>query len=289
MNDRPERPTRVHRETAREAGFGTLSPLSVLAGVLCAYGAFAIVAAVVGAALAAADVNTEFRSNDWTGSGAVASLASAAVLFIAYLFGGYVAGRMARRAGLLHGALVFVVSLLVGGVAGGVVSTLADSNDIEDNLRSIGVPTTMDQVTEVAVAGAILSLVAVLVGSLLGGALGERWHTKLARRVADPEIGTTADERARLEAEEADRRTRFEAEEADRRARLDNDDAIRRDVDAEVAASEPVIVGRTPLISRPVDTDDGVDRDPNVDLRDDEPRLTESEWRERELSRTDRS
>ena len=278
MNDRSERPTRVHRETALEAGFGTLSPLSVLAGVLCAYGAFAIVAAVVGAALAAADVNTEFRSNDWTGSGAVASLASAAVLFIAYLFGGYVAGRMARRAGLLHGALVFVVSLLVGGVAGGVVSTLADSNDIEDNLRSIGVPTTMDQVTEVAVAGVILSLVAVLVGSLLGGALGERWHTKLARRVADPEIGTTADERARLEAEEADRR-----------ARLDNDDAIRRDVDAEVAASEPVIVGRTPLISRPVDTDDGVDRDPNVDLRDDEPRLTESEWRERELSRTDRS
>lgn len=278
MNDRSERPTRVHRETALEAGFGTLSPLSVLAGVLCAYGAFAIVAAVVGAALAAADVNTEFRSNDWTGSGAVASLASAAVLFIAYLFGGYVAGRMARRAGLLHGALVFVVSLLVGGVAGGVVSTLADSNDIEDNLRSIGVPTTMDQVTEVAVAGVILSLVAVLVGSLLGGALGERWHTKLARRVADPEIGTTADERARLEAEEADRR-----------ARLDNDDAIRRDVDAEVAASEPVIVGRTPLISRPVDTDDGVDRDPNVDLRDDEPRLTEAEWRERELSRTDRS
>ncbi len=278
MNDRPERPTRVHRETALEAGFGTLSPLSVLAGVLCAYGAFAIVAAVVGAALAAADVNTEFRSNDWTGSGAVASLASAAVLFIAYLFGGYVAGRMARRAGLLHGALVFVVSLLVGGVAGGVVSTLADSNDIEDNLRSIGVPTTMDQVTEVAVAGVILSLVAVLVGSLLGGALGEHWHTKLARRVADPEIGTTADERARLEAEEADRR-----------ARLDNDDAIRRDVDAEVAASEPVIVGRTPLISRPVDTDDGVGRDQNVDLRDDEPRLTESEWRERELSRTDRS
>lgn len=278
MNDRSERPTRVHRETALEAGFGTLSPLSVLAGVLCAYGAFAIVAAVVGAALAAADVNTEFRSNDWTGSGAVASLASAAVLFIAYLFGGYVAGRMARRAGLLHGALVFVVSLLVGGVAGGVVSTLADSNDIEDNLRSIGVPTTMDQVTEVAVAGVILSLVAVLVGSLLGGALGERWHTKLARRVADPEIGTTADERARLEAEEADRR-----------ARLDNDDALSRDVDTEVAASEPVIVGRTPLIARPVDTDDGVGRDQNVDLRDDEPRLTESEWRERELSRTDRS
>lgn len=276
MNDRHQRPTRVHRETAHEAGFGTLSPVSVLAGVLCAYGAFAIVAAIVGAALAAADVNTEFRSDDWTGSGAVASLASAAVLFIAYLFGGYVAGRMARRAGLLHGALVFVVSLIVGGVAGGVVSALADSNDIENNLRSIGVPTTMDQVTEVAAAGVILSLVAVLVGSLLGGTLGERWHTKLARRVADPEIGTTADERARLETEEAERQ-----------ARLDHDDALRRDVDTEVRTSDPVVVAPTPLAGRPVDTDDQTDH--NVDLRDDEARLTESEWRERELSRTESS
>ena len=281
MNDRSERPTRVHRETAREAGFGTLSPLSVLAGVLCAYGAFAIVAAIVGAALAAADVNTEFRSNDWTGSGAVASLASAAVLFIAYLFGGYVAGRMARRAGLLHGALVFVVSLVVGGVAGGVVSALADSNDVEDNLRSIGVPTTMDQITDVAVAGVILSLVAVLVGSLLGGALGERWHTKLARRVADPEIGTTADERARLEA-------------GGSRApgpHRHHDDALRRDVDAEVRTAEPVVVTEAPVAGRPVETEyvetDRSDHD--VDLRDDEARLTESEWRERELSRTDRS
>ncbi len=252
-----------------------LSPLSVLAGVLCAYGAFTIVAAIVGSALAAADVNTEFRSNDWTGSGAVAALASAAVLFIAYLFGGYVAGRMARRAGLLNGALVFVVSLVVGGVAGGVVSALADSNEIEDNLRSIGVPTTMDQLTEVAVAGAILSLVAVLVGSLLGGALGERWHTKLARRVADPEIGTTADERARLETEEAERH-----------ARIDNDDALRRDLDTEAEPAEPVIAGPTPLVTHPATTDQD---DAGVDLRDDEPRLTESEWRERELSRNDRT
>jgi len=258
-----------------------LSPLSVLAGVLCAYGAFTIVAAIVGSALAAADVNTEFRSNDWTGSGAVAALASAAVLFIAYLFGGYVAGRMARRAGLLHGALVFVVSLVVGGVAGGVVSALADNNEIEDNLRSIGVPTTMDQLTEVAVAGAILSLVAVLVGSLVGGALGERWHTKLARRVADPEIGTTADERARLETEEAERR-----------ARIDDDDALRRDLDTEAVPAEPaepaepVIAGPTPLVTHPATTDQD---DAGVDLRDDEPRLTESEWRERELSRNDRT
>ena len=67
----------VHRETAREAGFGTISPLSVGAGVLCAYGAFAIVAAIVGSILTAVDVDTEFRTDDWTSRGAAAALASA--------------------------------------------------------------------------------------------------------------------------------------------------------------------------------------------------------------------
>jgi hypothetical protein len=238
------RHTQVHRDTVYEAGYSTISPLSVIAGVLCAYGAFAIVAAIVGAVLSAADVNTDFQSNDWTGSGAVAALASAGVLLVAYLFGGYVAGRMARRAGMLHGVLVAIVSLVLGAIVGGVVSAVGDSSDIERNLRSIGIPTTTDQVSDVALAGVIVSLAAVIIGSLLGGTLGERWHTKLARRVADPEVGTTADERRRLEEEEAERRDR-----------LERDDALHRDLDHR-----------------------------DLDLRDDEPRYTEAEWQQREAS-----
>jgi hypothetical protein len=245
MNDRP---SRLHLETTREAGLWTLSPLSVLAGVVSAYGVFAIVAAIAGAVLTSIDVNTEFRTNDWTGSGAVAALTSAFVLFLAYLFGGYVAGRMARRAGALHGIMVFVVSLIIGALAGGVVNALADSNDVERNLRSIGMPTTTDQITEVAVVGVVVSLAAVLVGAVLGGVLGERWHTKLARRVADPEIGTTADERTRLDEEEAERRNR-----------IGQDDAFDRDLRTQ-----------------------DLDRRDSIDLRDDEVRYTEAEWRARE-------
>jgi hypothetical protein len=243
------RHTQVHRDTMHEAGYSTISPLSVIAGVLCAYGAFAIIAAIVGAVLSAADVNTDFQSNDWTGSGAVAALASAGVLLLAYLFGGYVAGRMARRAGLLHGVLVFIVSLVLGAIVGGIVSAVGDSSDIERNLRSIGIPTTSDQLSDVAIVGAIVSLAAVLIGSLLGGMLGERWHTKLARRVADPEVGQAADERRRVEEEEAERRER-----------LERDDALHRDLDTQ-------------------------DRD-GIDLRDDddEPRYTAAEWQARQTT-----
>ena len=35
------------------------------------------------------------------------------VAFVAYLFGGYVAGRMARRAGLVNGLAVFVLAVLL--------------------------------------------------------------------------------------------------------------------------------------------------------------------------------
>jgi hypothetical protein len=234
----------VHRETAQEAGFGTISPLSIAAGVLSAFGAFAIVASIVGAILTQVDVDTEFRTDDFTSSGAVAALASAVVLFLAYLFGGYVAGRMARRAGVLHGVLVFVTSIVLGAVVGGVVSAIGDNADIESNLRSIGMPTTWDQVSDVSIVGAIVSLAAVLVGAVLGGALGERWHTKLARRVADPAIGASAE----------------------RRERIDEDDAMHCDL---------THVDR--------DHDGVDDRDERgIDLRDDEPRYTEAEWRTRE-------
>ncbi|HYI62271.1 MAG TPA: TIGR04086 family membrane protein [Acidimicrobiales bacterium] len=209
MERHAPRPSKEHREVAREAGVGQVSLVSIIAGVVTAYGTFAVVAAVVGALLAAADVDTEFRTDDWTSSGAGASLASAVALFVAYLFGGYVAGRMARRAGLLHGAAVVVLSLIIGAVVGAVVS-LGDSSAIEDNLRSIGVPTTTDQIEDVAVAGALLSLLGLVVGGLLGGVLGERWHTKLARRFADPEIGPAAEARAEADRLDRERDGRFD-------------------------------------------------------------------------------
>lgn len=205
---------RIHKETARDAGFGSVSILSVLAGVVCAYGTFAVVAAIAGAVTNAADIATEFRTDDWTSSGAAASAITAVVLFVAYLFGGYVAGRMARRAAVLHGLAVFVTSLVLGAIAGGLVTALADNADIEQNLRSIGIPTTTDQVNEVAIAGALVSLAAILLGSLLGSWLGERWHSKLARRAVDPAYGPQADAWDRAAAAEYDAHRRAERDRA---------------------------------------------------------------------------
>jgi hypothetical protein len=250
----------VHRETAAEAGLGRLSFISLLAGLVTAYGTFAVVAAIAGAALSSADVDTEFRTNDWTSTGAVAALTTAIVLLIAYLFGGYVAGRMARRNATLHGIALAIATLVVGAVAGGIVSVLTDDAAIRSNLRSIGVPVTTDQISDVAIVGVIVSLAAIVIGSILGAMLGERWHTKLARRVDDPEIGASAEERRRLEEEQDERRRRLDVEQQDRRGRI---------------AADPTLTTR--------DRDGSVvDLNAEEGRTVDEPRYTEAEWWARE-------
>lgn len=224
---RTPRPAKEHRIVADEAGLRRFSLLSVLAGTLCAYGTFAIVAAVAGSLLAAADVDTEFRTNDWTSSGFAAGLVSALVLLVAYLFGGYVAGRMARRSGLLHGAAVALLSLVLGAIVGGVAGAAQDNGSIQSDLQGVGVPTSWDQLKGVAIASVILSLVGLIVGALLGGVLGERWHTRLARRVEDPDRGPAA--RARASADrDRDHADRLDREREDR---LRADAVVAADVD----------------------------------------------------------
>lgn len=257
---RTTRPTSEHRTTAREAGLRRVSLLSILAGTATAYGTFAIAAAVAGAIMTAADAEADFRTNDWTSSGFVGGLVTAVVLLIAYLFGGYVAGRMARRSGLLHGIAVVVLSIVMAAIAGGIAS-MGNDEAIEDNLRSIGLPTSWDQVENVAVFGAIASLAAIVLGGILGGMIGERWHTRLSRRVADPERGPAADARVVAERE----RERAEHLERERNERLGADPVLGSEAvvpgpprpDADVrdrpradderpVASEPVHPGAAP-------------------------------------------
>ncbi len=280
-NDAPSS-SREHLAVAREAGYGRFSPIAVVAGTLCGFGAFAILAAIMGAILSKADVNTNFRTNDWTSASAASGLATAVALFLAYLFGGYVAGRMARRAGLMHGIATFVLALVIAGVAGGLVAGLSDKSgrkDLKRNLRSIGIPSTPSQWGKVGITAGILALALMLVGAVLGGLWGERWHTKLARRAVDPEYGPEAD--ARRQVVDADN---------ERDRLLASDEAMRRDAEAARAERVPDVRGEERVVQRrevtnvqtaPPNTEGATAiADPDGGSRGDEPRYTAAEWAE---------
>ena len=191
---------RERRELAADAGFGGFSVTSVLAGVLVAYGAFAILLGLAAAIFDAVGDDTDLSSS-WEDLGTAGGLAVAGLILLSYLFGGYVAGRMARRNGLAHGAGVLVLGVVIVGAVAALARSSGGADTVADNLRSLGIPTTADEYGDAGTVAGIASLLALLVGSLLGGLLGERWHARLYARAVDPTVGAQAD--AARQAEEA--------------------------------------------------------------------------------------
>jgi hypothetical protein len=175
---------RDRKRLARQAGLGRLSFISVLAGVLVAYGAFALLGALVGTVSVAIGLDTELASNDWTTLGRGSAVAVTVVAFVAYLFGGYVAGRMARRAGLVNGLAVFALAVLLIVVVGAIAASQADTEAIQVNLRSLGLPITGAEWARIGTVAGIGTLVGMLVGAGIGGVVGERWHSELTRWAA---------------------------------------------------------------------------------------------------------
>src|SRR4051794_33935394 len=212
---------------AHDAGMGKVSGVSVLAGTLVAYGAFLVVLAIAGGIAAALGVNTDLGSRDFHPLGVGGGIAVAVVLLISYLFGGYVAGRMARRAGAVNGLLVFVLGLLIAGAVGGAVAGLGGTDNVVRGIRNVGLPTTWSQWRDIGTVAGIASLAAMILGSIMGGMMGERWHTKLLARALDPAIGPEGRIRrdAVISSEQADAR-HAEAEHRVRSARADEDGVI---------------------------------------------------------------
>ena len=229
---------RDRRALAADAGFGSLSIGSVLAGVLVAYGAFAVLVGIAAAIVDALNIETDITT-DYEQLGITGGLIVAGILLLSYLFGGYVAGRMARRAGVLNGLLVAILGLAIAAAVAALVRN-SDAATINSNLRSLGVPTTADEYGQAFTVAGFASLAAIVIGSLLGGSLGERWHGKLLARAANPAIGTEADARKRAAADmakaEEERTLAFD------RARTSNPARARRvDRDALTAADRRVL------------------------------------------------
>jgi hypothetical protein len=258
--------SRERRELAADAGYGGFSVSSALAGVLVAYGAFAILVGLAATVVAAVGDTTDLNT-DWERLRTTGALIVAGLLLVAYLFGGYVAGRMARRNGLLHGLSVAVLGVVVVGVVAALARSSGATDTAAANLRSLGIPTTGAEYGHAGTVAGIASLVALLVGSLLGGVLGERWHGRLLARAADPTVGaqaaaardaeeartranlTLARSEGRVRAHELDRerdRTRV----AEREQALDDERERRSELEAErereVARADTVVVGDRP-------------------------------------------
>ena len=208
LDDQPRwtegRDKRQRLEMAREAGWGQVSWLSVMAGVLAAVGTFVVSVGVAAAVLQPMGITAESFSDDqWRRLGLIAGIAAAVVLLASHALGGYVAGRMARRAGVRHGAPVFVVGAAVLAAAAAIAQLEGGLSAIRDRVESLGAPTGDSVSTGVGVLVGALALGGMLFGSLLGAVRGERWHQRLVFRALDQDVGPEADLRADVDVRRA--------------------------------------------------------------------------------------
>ncbi len=110
--------------------------------------------------------------------GVLGVIVALAIMFVSYYSGGYVAGRMARFDGIKQGLAVWVWAIVVAVVVGGL-GAVAD-NEYEG---SLGMPqVSMDETTTTtAIVAGVLVLLVSLVGALLGGLAGMRFHRRVDR------------------------------------------------------------------------------------------------------------
>lgn len=232
--------TRADRNAlAADAGWGRFSPLGALAGALVAFGTFHTLAVLVAAAVDAADYERELASR-WVGVDGATVAVVAGVAFVAFLFGGYTAGRMARRSGAVNGAAAFVTALALA-VAGGLLVDQLVTEGAGDGARPVGIFGGVEAWSTAGWVAAVVVLAAMLAGALVGGGLGERWHARLLGRAMNPRVGAEAEARrlALSGAAEAEQRRVS----AFARARTASPTRTTR-VDREAASGRPPAPGR---------------------------------------------
>src|SRR3954470_5851080 len=189
-----ERDTRLddrHTVVAREKdAYGGIKVGSAFFGWLTATGTAVLLPALLAAAGAAVGLSTGTSVTSATNQatqdpktvGIAGGIALLVILFLSYYCGGYVAGRMARFNGMKQGIAVWlwavviaIVVAVLGAVAGSKFDVLAKLNSFPR------IPVNEGTLSTGGIIALVVVAVASLVGAILGGLAGMRFHRKVDR------------------------------------------------------------------------------------------------------------
>jgi hypothetical protein len=174
---------------AQHARFGGIKWGAAFFGWLSANGLAVILLALLSAGGVALGL-TQVSSVDQAAGQATAAadtigiaggIALLVVLFLAYLAGGYVAGRMARFDGVRQGIAVWVIGLLVLVALAVLGAVLGAEYNVLSQLNLPSIPVSGDTLTTAGIIAGIAALLVTLLGAILGGKLGTRFHRKVDR------------------------------------------------------------------------------------------------------------
>ncbi len=161
---------------------GGVSLPAIVTGALVAMGVMVLFLAITAGSLAAAGIISK------SGTAQTSSIVRATVLtgvglvvaqFLAYLWGGYTAGRMARGAGGVNGFFVPLAAILIGAGIGVLVGWLGTTVHLNYSFQTTRLPIDRDLKIHLGIGIAAASVLAMFVGGIAGGVRGARWHRKL--------------------------------------------------------------------------------------------------------------
>jgi amino acid transporter len=179
--------TATVRERQREE-FGGVSWLSTLVGWLAAAGLAAILTGILGAAgavLAVSHVDSPLTDTDPETIGVAGGIALLVVLAIAYFFGGYAAGRMARFDGARQGIGVWLWTILAAVVVAALAAIGGSEYDIFQRLNLPRIAIGGDTLTAGGAITGAVAIIVTLLFAVIGGKVGERFHKRVDRVATD--------------------------------------------------------------------------------------------------------
>lgn len=141
--------------------------------------------AAAGTAVGAASGTTAAEATSWARAdadalGVVGAVTLAAVLFVAFGCGGYVAGRMARFDGARQGLAVWLWAVVLAVVVGGLGLGAGDRVDLPSGLDAGSIlPVGWGDLSTAGLLAAAAVAAVSLFGAILGGLAGMRFHRRV--------------------------------------------------------------------------------------------------------------
>jgi hypothetical protein len=170
--------------------FGGVKVGSAFFGWLTATGTAVLLTALVAAAGAAVglglsgDVNSAANAASQNAQtvGLVGAISLIVIMLIAYYCGGYVAGRMARFDGAKQGVAVWLWAIVIAIVVAIVAAIAGSQFNILANVNGFPrIPINEGTLTAGSIVTAVLVALAGLIGAVLGGIAGMRFHRRVDR------------------------------------------------------------------------------------------------------------
>lgn len=180
--ERQEAAAPVHPIAAARDRFGGIDLPAGLVGMLTAIAVLVLLGGIVGAAIGAIGYQTGLSGNNVEDISLASLIGGLVVLAIAYLVGGWTAGRIARYDGARNGLMTAVWTIVLAGALSALAAWFGSEYDVFANVQ---LPQWFDRdaLTTTALASGLAAVATMLVAALLGGLWGTRYH-----RLADQTI-----------------------------------------------------------------------------------------------------